>query len=112
MADNNFAFRRSTDPYMVPAGASASKFDVPDDLKSSGYMSFCVVNPNPFWVRLRGSTGTYVAVTDTTGWLFPPGFFGIFSTQYPEFMSAMGVVRQGLPVTAGGFLEVSYGGGA
>lgn len=111
MADNNFCFRRATDPFLLTVGPTAQKFDVPVDLKAAGYTSFCVVNPNPFWVRLRGSNITYAAVTSTTGWMFPPGFFGIFSTQYPEFMSAMSVTAQGL--TAGtGVLEVSYGGGA
>ena len=111
MADNNFSFRRSTDPYMLPVGTTAQRFDVPADLKAAGYMSFCVVNPNNFWVRMRGSTGSYIPVTDDTGWLFPPGFFGVFSTQYPEFMSAMSVTKQGIPAGTG-ILEVSYGGGA
>lgn len=111
MAENNFSFRRATDPFLLTVGATAQRFDVPIDIKGSGYTSFCVVNPNSFWVRLKGSNGNYSPVTSTTGWMLPPGFFGIFSTQYPEFMSAMSVTAQGM--TAGtGVLEVSYGGGA
>lgn len=111
MSENSYPFRRSTDPYQLAVDVSAQKFDVPMDIKAGGYTSFLVVNANPFWVRLRGSNGSYVAVTETTGWLFPPGFFGTFSTQYPEFMSAMSVARQGIPAGTG-ILEISYGGGA
>jgi len=111
MSENSFAFRRLTDPFMLTVAPTAQRFDVPVDLKAAGYTSFCVVNPNAFWVRLKGSNGTYSSVTTTTGWMLPPGFFGVFSTQYPDFMSAMSVTAQGL--TAGsGVLEVSYGGGA
>lgn len=111
MSENVFPFRRVTDPFVLNVAPTAQRFDVPMDLKSAGYTSFYVVNPNSFWVRLRGSQGSYVAITETTGWLFPPGFAGVFSTQYPEFMSAMSVTRQGLPAGTG-TLEVSYGGGA
>jgi hypothetical protein len=115
MSDNSFAFRRMTDPLLLPIATTATKFDVPDGYfrgagPGAGAQSFWVCNANNFWVRLKGSTGTYVAVTDTTGWLFPPGFVGAFSTQFPQFMSTMAVTRQGL--TAGtGTLEISYGGG-
>lgn len=116
MSDNSFNFRRLTDPMQMAAEPTAQKFDVPAGFfqpggPAFGAMSFWICNPNNFWVRLKGSNGTYVAVTDTTGWLFPPGFCGSFSTQYPEFMSVMSVSRQGIPAGSGA-LEISYGGGS
>lgn len=122
MAENSFNFRRMTDPLLIPVSGSVQKFDLPAGFfqqsgPAMGAMSFWVCNANNFWVRLRGSgngwdgSGSYVAVTDTTGWLFPPGFVGSFSTQYPLWMSTLGVVRQGLSVGTG-TLEISYGGGS
>ena len=115
MSDNSFNFKRLTDPLLLPVGVTAQKFDVPTGFfdpsgPAAGAMSFWVCNANNFWVRLKGSNGTYTAVTDTTGWLFPPGYIGSFSTQFPQFMSTLAVTRQG--VKAGtGTLELSYGGG-
>lgn len=121
MSSNAFAFRRSTDPLLVPIDISATQFVVPTNFFISGpgkgATSFWVCNANNFWVRLRGSgdgitgVGSFVPVTETTGWLFPPGFTGPLSTQYPLFMSALAVVRQGIPAGSG-VLEVSYGGGS
>lgn len=122
MSENSFNFRRFADPLLLPVGATAQQFTLPGGYfaqggPAMGATSFWVCNANNFWVRLRGSgnaidnTGSYVAVTDTTGWLFPPGYTGSFSTQYPLFMSAMAVTRQGLPAGTG-VLEISYGGGS
>ncbi len=123
MAQNNFSFRRSTDPLLLPVATTATQFTVPAGYflqggPGFGATSFWVCNANNFWVRLKGSgimtdvngSYSYTAVTDTTGWLFPPGYMGAFSTQYPMWMSTLSVSRQGL--TAGtGTLELSYGGG-
>lgn len=111
-----------TDPLMVPIEPTATQFVVPVTFfqtgnPGAGASSFWVCNATSFWVRLKGSgngltqEGDFVAVSESTGWLFPPGFCGAFSTQYPRYMSAMSVERQGLPAGSG-FLEVSYGGGA
>lgn len=62
------------------------------------YTAFMVVNPNICWVGLRGTTPvegqpppTEPAMTtlDGTDWLFPPGHVGVYTTQYPVFMSAV-----------------------
>lgn len=122
MSDNASNFRRMTDPLLLPVAPTATQFNVPDGFfmpegPGFGSLSFWVCNANNFWVRLKGSgngalnTGSYTAVTATTGWLFPPGFTGSFSTQYPLFMSTISIARQGLPAGSG-VLEVSYGGGA
>lgn len=123
MADNNFSFRRATDPLQLPVATTATKFDVPTGYFTQGgpgfgATSFWVCNANNFWVRLRGSgimtdaggTYLYIPVTATTGWLFPPGYVGAFSTQYPMWMSTISVSRQGIPA-GDGTLEISYGGG-
>lgn len=107
---NNFPFRRLTEPLVIPVSPTSSQFQVPAGFIPPGTNSFWIVNPNNFWVRLKGFQGSAGNVTATTGWLFSPGFTGAFSTQYPEWMSVMSVTYQGL--TAGtGTLELSYGGG-
>lgn len=103
-------FRRITDPFILPVGLTVQRFDVPNDLRVQDMRQFLVVNPNPFWVRLKGSRDTYTPVSETTGWLFPPGFFGVFSSQYPMFMSTLAVSRQGIDAGTG-TLELAYGRG-
>lgn len=119
MSENSFNFRRLTDPLLLNVTTSATQYTVPVGYfdvggLGNGAMSFWVCNANNFWVRLKGSgfngAGSYVAVTDTTGWLFPPGYIGSFSTQYPTYMSTLAVDRQGIPAGTG-TLEISYGGG-
>lgn len=113
-----FAFRRTTDPLQLPVGPQAMRFDVPIgffDEGGPGYMAttFLVVNPNACYVRLRGTTsGEHRPVTPTTGWLFPPGFVGCFTTQKPISMSTMAVAMPGFPLPAEYVpLELPYGGG-
>lgn len=113
-----FAFRRMTDPLMLQVGPQAIRFDVPGgffDEGGPGYLvtTFLIVNPNACYVRLRGSnTSTHVPVTPTTGWLFPPGFVGCFTTQRPISMSTLAVAMPGFPLpTEFVPLELPYGGG-
>lgn len=116
---NAFPFRRLTNPLILTIAPTAQRFDVPAGFfqrggPAYGVTSFLLVNPQNMWIRLIGSTdqndGGYVAVTDTTGWLFPPNFWGVMTTQYPQYMSVMSIARSGL--TAGsGTVEVSYGAG-
>jgi hypothetical protein len=117
------SFRRLADPYLVPCELEASKKPVDRVwLEQKGVTSFAVTNPNPFWVRLRGSNTTpgFKAVEEHTGWLFPPGIHAIYATQYPDFMSAMAVEKPGFPITdgdgaflyPGATIEVAYGTGA
>lgn len=113
---NAFPFRRLTDPLILDVDVVAKKFDVPAGFFQQGgpgfgATSFWVVNPNNFWVRLRGSNdANHIPVTATTGWLFPPGFCGAFSTQFPVSMSTLAVTYQNVPAGVG-TLEISYGGG-
>lgn len=121
MADNDFPFMRMGQPFQVPVSATPSQYQLPDNFfgpggAGSGANSFLFVNPNAFWVRFAGSMGTFTPVAADTGYLFPPGFFGTFTTRFntdasPKFLSVMAVTYQGL--TAGtGICEISYGGGA
>lgn len=113
-----FAFRRMTDPLLLEVGISPTRFDVPAgffDEGGPGYQSttFLVINPNACFVRLRGTTvGAHRPVTPTTGWLFPPGFVGCFTTQRPISMSTLAVAKPGFPLpTEFAPLELPYGGG-
>ncbi len=95
------AFRRMTRALPVtvvntPTPSNAVK--VPDGFILPSYNAFAVFNPNVCAVGLRGTsrpTGNPVPTTpllaqaDGLDWVFPPGFWGVFSTQYPFFMSAI-----------------------
>ena len=119
------AFRRVTDPLQIPVGPVAQRFDIPRGFIPSDAESFWVVNSNPFWVRLRGSgtnsingtlmSGVYADVIGTeglgTGWHWPPGFIGVFGTQFPRYVSTISPSAQGL--TAGsGYIELAWGVGS
>ncbi|AYO83663.1 hypothetical protein [Methylobacterium brachiatum] len=113
-----FAFRRTTDPLQLPVGPGPLRFDVPEGFFAEGgpgfqTTTFLVVNPNLCYVRLRGSsTDNHVPVTPSTGWLFPPGFVGCFTTQYPRSMSTLAVAMPGFPLPDEfAPLELLYGGG-
>lgn len=113
-----FAFRRVTDPLQLPVGVEPERFDVPEGFFDQGgpafqTTTFLVVNPNLCYVRLRGSsTDTHIPVTPSTGWLFPPGFVGCFTTQYPKSMSTLAVAMPGFPLPdTFAPLELPYGGG-
>lgn len=113
-----FAFRRITDPLQVPVAVEPTRFEVPTgffDEGGPGYKTtaFLVANPNMCWVRLRGtSSGPHRPVSPRMGWLFPPGFLGVYSTQYPVTMSAMAVAMPGVPLpTEFAPLDLIYGGG-
>lgn len=114
-------FRRMSDPVQIQVGATAQPTMVPperlkDPATGQPLASFYVVNPNNVWVRAKGFANAAdcqnVGVTETTGWLWPPGFVGIFSTQYPVCASAMAVSVPGYPVTGSTTfkpIEWSYG---
>lgn len=128
---NNYPYRRRTDPFLIPAKDVASQVELGTRLlEVTGLTSFTMVNSFPIWMRLKGSgitnvatrkmTGTFSPVEEGKGWLIPPGpFFGIFTTQYPVWVSAMAVERPGFPIKAAGgallypdaVLELAYGGG-
>lgn len=116
-------FRRNlaVSPIMVPATDQAS-FKLLGALPD-GVTSFGVVNSYPVYIRLLGtpmSADNPVMATPTDGWLFPPGHFGIYSTQFPKGLSCLAVARPGFPIKdANGALlypdaalELFYGSGA
>lgn len=121
---NTTPFHRVNDPVMVAIGPMAQTTIIPASamLDTDGVTklgSFYIANPNNVWVRLKGfnnqadcDAGT--PVTAATGWLFPPGFVAVFSTQYPKCVSAMAVSEPGYPVTSStqfAPLELAYGTG-
>lgn len=112
----SFPFRRFADPFIInvtPTSASTQVVVAGDPRYPSleEGRSFIFVNANPFCVRLRGSSGTFAPVTETTGWLILPWEKSVWTSQLPQWVSAMSVTRGG--VEAGtGTLELAYGTGA
>jgi len=95
------AFRRMTRALAVPvvsAPTAQNATQVPAGFILQSYNAFAVFNPNICTVGLRGTsrptgqpvpTAPILAQADGLDWLFPPGFWGVFSTQFPFFMSAI-----------------------
>ncbi len=129
---NNYPFRRRTDPFLIPATNVASQVQIGTPLiGTKGLTSFLMVNSYPIWVRLKGSgvvklttgqmTGSFEPVQEGQGWLIPPApFFGVFTTQYPVWVSCLAVARPNFPIFAqngvtllypDAAIELSYGGG-
>lgn len=118
---NIYPFRRNTtiSPYMVPATNTASQVLIGP--LPEGVRSFAMVNAFPVFMRLVGSSqeSGFIPAADWTGWLIPPYHFGIYSTQYPKWVSAIAVDRPGYPIMNGqsllyptAVLELFYGAGA
>lgn len=113
-------FRRAANPVIVPATDVASQVAVP--VLPEGSTTFSAVNSYPVWIRLKGTAygSTFSPVQEGEGWLFPPGHFGVYATQFPKWMSAIAVDRPGFPIKDGNgvllypnaALEVAYGSGA
>lgn len=121
MSANSFPFKRQADPLILTVATTATQYNVDPAFFVSGAgkgaTQFMVYNPNLFPVRLKGSgngylgTGSYAAVASDTGWCFPPGISGPFTTQIPRYMSTLAV--PGLGQSAGtGIIELSYGTGS
>lgn len=97
----SIAFRRMTRALGVPVfnlTTTDNAVKVPDGFILPSYNAFAVFNPNVCCAALRGTsrptgqpvpTVPLLAQPDGLDWLLPPGFWGVFSTQYPFFMSAM-----------------------
>lgn len=108
-------YRRLTDPLALSYGPASQRTVVPAGYIPAEATSFQVYNRGNAPVRLKGARGaaaSNLTIKDGEGWLFPPGFRGTFTTQYPEAMATISVEANG--VAAGsGILEISYGvGGA
>lgn len=109
------AFRRLSDPCMVPVGATATSYTVPTNVRNlldtSVVSSFQVVNANNCYVRLSGFRSAQGNAVEGKGWCFAPGLTAVYGTQKPYFMSALAVARPGFPIDGLTFceLEVSYG---
>lgn len=102
-------YRRQTDPLILPVSTTSTRTAVPNGYIPVDATSFRVTNPNAFWVRLKGSndatTASSITVSATEGWLFPPGFSGTFTTQFPTYMATLAVGAG----AGNGTLEISYG---
>lgn len=117
----NFPFRRNplVSPIMIPATDVASQVEVGP--LPEGVTSFGMVSSFPIWIRLLGSSETsgFRAAQEWDGWLVPPYHFGIYSTQYPKWVSCIAVDRPNFPIrnADGGLLypeaklELFYGSG-
>lgn len=113
-------FKRASNPVIVPAHDTPSQVQV--TTIPEGATTFMAVNSYPVWIRLRGTTGdgSFTAVEEHKGWLFPPGHIGVYATQFPKWMSAMAVERPGFPIKdengallyPDACIEISYGSGA
>lgn len=117
-----FPFKRnlSVSPVMIPA-KDVSTY-VPLGSLPDGVTTFAAVNAFPVFIRLIGTPhgSATVPAKDWDGWIFPPGHFGIYSTQNPKGLSAIAVARPGYPIVDSNGallypdaqLELMYGSGA
>lgn len=117
----SFPFRRNTQvsPFVIPAGLTASQMEIGP--LPQGITSFGMVNSYPVWMRLLGSSEAtgFMPAQEGDGWLIPPYHFGIYSTQYPKWISVIAVARPNFPITNGSgqalyptaALEIFYGAG-
>lgn len=106
---------------MVPAKDTASYKEI--GVLPDGVTSFGAINSYPVYIRLLGTPMSATQpnlAKEGDGWLFPPGHFGIYSTQFPKGLSAIAVARPGFPIKGSdgkllypeAALELFYGSGA
>ena len=126
MSEGVFPFRRMTQALLVPVGLdSASTFTVPDGIIKPDYNAFLIFNPNKVCAELRGTSmppsgspvpsSAIMASGDGVDWLFPPGHWAVYSTQYPMFMSSKAFDTPLWPISQVGALvplRLWYGYGA
>lgn len=123
MIARNGPFRRnlSVSPIMVPATDEASFVAL--GRLPQGVTSFGVINSYPVYIRLLGTPMGQAQpsrANDGDGWLFPPGHFGIYATQFPKGLSCIAVERPGFPLYSedgellypDAALEIFHGSGA
>lgn len=125
MTEGVFPFRRMTQAMLVPVGnGSASSFEVPSGVIKPDFNAFLIFNPNRVCAELRGTSvpqsgpaPTSATPASGTGidWLFPPGHWAVYTTQYPLFMSAQAFDTPLWPLASAGTLvplRLWYGYGA
>jgi hypothetical protein len=112
------AFRRFADPFVITATATSAATQVPiagdPKFPTVGQgRSFRILNKSPYFIRLRGSKGTFVPVSASTGWCFLPYSVEVYASQLPDWVSVVIEPMPGetLPAGASGVLEMSYGTG-
>lgn len=121
------SFRLLTDTLQMRVAPEAQRFNMPVNFIPPEADSFWIENYNGFWVRFKGSgsapgsgnsmSGSYVPVTladadgvGGNGRAIPPGFVGVFGTQFPRYLSLISAPYQGL--TAGtGWVGFAWGTG-
>lgn len=88
------------DPFLCALSADGENTPIDrDTITARKCTSFMVVNSNLCWARFRGAATADDVIAEGEGRLIPPGFAGVFSTQYPLFISCRAVVRPGFPLT-------------
>lgn len=101
MSAFTFAFRRRTRAIRVPIvrnPTTGTAIAVPEGFIGTQNTAFAVYNPNVCAVALRGTSytppnprPTVPLIVNADGgfdWVWPPNFWGVFSTQNPVFLSA------------------------
>lgn len=101
LAGLSMPFRKLVrDPFLCGVGSPAVNTAINKaTIQAKKCTAFHVVNPNPFYVRLRGAASMNDKIQAGEGWLWPPGFAGVYSTQYPDFVSVLAVAMPGFPLT-------------
>ena len=109
----SFAFKRMTRALLVPVvntPTAATALSVPTGFIKPSYNAFQIFNPNSCVVGLRGTsrptgqpvpTSPLIVYDGGVDWEFPPGFVGVYSTQYPFFMSAAAMTVPAYPDVPG-----------
>lgn len=121
---NPFYFAAPVIQIPVSNASGASPVNIWGDLPAFPDLTFCVINPNPFDVRLRAtpmnSDGTMpdpLAVTATSGTLvMARTMMGSFTSSKPVYVSAQAFATSGQPLPESGdytdcWVEIYYGTG-
>lgn len=108
-------YRRFSDPWILSVSPTSgtTQVAISSDPKYQAVgqgkaRSFEFINNTASYVRLRGSTGTFAAVTDSTGHLIAPFGRIIRSSQQPDWISVQSFTVAGIPAATGA-CEINYG---
>jgi len=96
-------FRRNlnVNPIAIPVGLNPVATAIPS-MAGQGVTSFKVVNPNPFWIWLRGWNGTAADMPTIKefGHYVAPGATDLNRTQMPQWIAAQADDEPGFPIYA------------